>query len=377
MEKENVNRNIFGSKNGESLFSGNKNLSNLPLNMNFQNNFENSPFNNLDPQQNFTNNYKSVINFDQDFKKNFILSNTFSSRKVMLNFDINELNNVFQTNQNENKKSLGILDTKRCFHNESKTDDFISSLSSYNLTYNVINDKGIHYIKSFSEHTDRINDFSIIEKHSAFCSVASDGFIKIWDLKGDTKSVKTFNTGKEMYSCSTFDDYLCVGVGKDIVVWDLRTMKPISKVNFLHSENILSTKISMINNKPVLITGGDDNLVNVVDLSKPKITLDSIISTINTGQTVLKATLIGESELFLKTFSSSESISLWNLENNTEIIMFDPKNEELDITFIIDYDSSNFNTNINSKKQSDFTDLHGYFGNIAFGNNKYYFTLFF
>lgn len=281
----------------------------------------------------------SFMSFKSDLKsfqlanntKKYSLNDKINQKKVILNYNINDA--ITQNNveiSNIPSSNVAILVSKRAILDN----DFVSSLSNFQLNYNSITDKGILLQKTYTEHIERINDIDIINEHSALASASNDGTIKLWDLKGLNNSVKTFNAGKPVWSVHTHGEFLCAGIEKDLVIWSLKTMKPFAKINFLHSEAILSIKIQLINGKPYLITTGDDGLINVVDISTPKITTDSIVSTINTNQTILSAELVNDINI-VQAITASENLVLYNLENNSEIVSFDFKAEGLGSNYIV------------------------------------------
>lgn len=286
---------------------------------------------------------------DVFFKKTFELSNSFNINPIAASYNINDLL-ISQKTEKNIDEVFGVLETK----NGLLENDFISSISNFQLNYNTISDKGINVVNSFNEHTGRINDFEIIQEHSAFVSVSTDGHIKIWDLRGSNKSVKTFKPEKPVWSCSVFGEYLCAGIEKDVVVWSLKTMKPYAKINFLHSEAILCLNIKFVEGKPYLISSGDDGLINVLDISTSKISTDNIVSTLNANQTIASVDLLNNSLNFVKASTSTEVFTIYNLENNAEVMSFDAKQAEIDTDYIINTSTLDESTNKMNVKLGNF-----------------------
>jgi WD40 repeat protein len=343
MEKDIEISNYSNSNNSKINYNVMKNSNNY--NSNIDTNY------NLDSYKDFKHNLKSFQTATNS--KKYLLDNSFYNKTMLINYNINEAYNLISTESTKPliKSNTAILSSKRGVLNN----DFISSLSNFQINYNTITDKGILCEKTYSEHSERINDIDVIPDHSAVSSASNDGTIKLWDLKGSTSSAKTFNTGKPVWSVHTHGEYLCAGIEKDLVIWSLKTMKPFAKINFLHSEAILSIKIQIINGKPYLVSTGDDGLINVLDISTQKITTDNVVSTINTNQTMLFSELVNDVNV-VQALTASESLIMFNLENNSEIVSFDFNAEGLGSNYIV-----NSKIRQNSSEKID----------VVLGSNKY------
>ena len=273
---------------------------------------------------------------EQDYLKYYSLNKKFVKRNLLYSCNLNEIfyKKVNEEEGNTDGTNIGILQAK-------VVDDrnFITNNSNFSLHLNELSQSNIKYNKNYLEHTQRVNDFCLINDYSTFCSASDDATVKIWDLKGDNKSVKTFKTVKRAWSVCYSQNFICAAIERDVVVWDLRTLKPFGKLGSLHSEAILSLKIKEIEGKFYLISGGDDGLVNITSLNEPKLSLDSILYTINTEQTVVYANLLDLTTVM--TMSSSEILNFFSLENNNKLLSFNLINESLDLNYWIenkDYD---------------------------------------
>lgn len=269
-------------------------------------------------------------------RPNITFSENFRVRSTPSVFDINEIllqNSEEQQSNSGIKKREGLVLAKRGFLDN----DFLSVTSNYEIHYNLLNtESGVSFVKSYKSHTDRVNDFVLLGNYSAFASGGKDNKVKIWDLKGGNKVVKEFGLTAEVTCLSVYDEFLCVGSGKGVVIWSTKTMKPFAKINFLHSDTILSLQIKEVAGVKYMITSAEDSLINILNLSDPNITQDSVINTINTNQAATYANLLGDVTHYLYAINSNETLSLYNLEKNTEVMNFDAKDESLGINYIVD-----------------------------------------
>lgn len=309
---------------------------------------KNGIFGNTNGKLNLFDNYKTLdheklkneINkcsgmFDKILNSNFKKSNSFFNNGLLIT---NNINDIFST------KSVGILESKP-FNSNS----FITSNSNFTMNYFVVNSNGINLANSFNEHTQRINSVAINKKYEFFASASNDGAIKLWQ-PNVKDSVKTFSTNKNCWTIFTKNDFLYAGIEKGIVIWDLRTLRTFSQLNYIHSEPVLNISVDTFDGVDYMVTSGEDSLINILDLSNQKLTTDSVIATMNTSQISTNVEFIKNSSYYMiKSHTSNEELKIYNLEKNSEIYSFDVKCEELKLDYIIDsvYDYSNGLININ------------------------------
>ncbi len=242
-----VNNNIFKNGNSDSLNS-----------FNFPNNLISSK------EKKLTNTEKNFVDFHSKGK------NDLEIKKV---YNINEI-----TNQSDNH----LLKVKI---NPNFQNEFALINSNFHVNYLELNKDGAFNIGSFAEHSDRINDITFFESQNSvfqksFVSCGNDGCIKIWDSRSPN-SAKTFKTnGIPVFCCDVTEDKLVCGFGREIGIWDLKTMKNICRYKAGHCEDVICVKLKDNNN---LLTAGEDGVINYFNIEE-KLNMDSVVSSLNLQQ---------------------------------------------------------------------------------------------
>ena len=270
--------------------------------------------------------------------KIFSISNNFHMKNIKLSYNINE---IFNTVDNINNTKEGIILSKRI----KNTNKFLSVISNYEIHLNEVSKDGINFIRAYKGHEQRINDIVILDTYPVFVSGSEDGKLKIWSLE-ENKKLKEFKLEhSELTSLACYNEYLFAGTGKGgLNVFNLKTMKKVSSKR-IHSERISNITVCRgVEGSDYLITCGEDSLCNLIILDdiasfikEAELPDDIIISTINMSQNMIKADLLGNSKYFLYGSNSDESLSIFNLEKNTELLKFDAKNDYLGINYIADF----------------------------------------
>ena len=317
--------------------------------MNFSTGLLSLPLSNITDRETVIKLFNNTAN-NHNKNSNLNIFNTFIEVNATSCLNINTNSNNINNKLNENKS---ILLTKKAFDNK---DEFISVISDFSLDYSVVNpDKSIKRLKSFTGHTERILDFTILEKYSVLASGSKDNKIKLYDIKGKENAIKEFKLKDEVASVYSYKEFLFAGTGRWLIVWNMKTMKTFAQLNYLHSGNILNINVETVDNNPYLITSGEDCIVNLIDLNYlinnsysnnnnntnnsnklNSVSTDCVITAINTNKVIEKSNLLGNSLNYLYTKSSDYNISVYNMQNNNEICCFNGINEQLGSNYIVD-----------------------------------------
>lgn len=248
-----------------------------------------------------------------------------------------DINQILQQNANSVNAILSIKSNPH-FRNE-----LITVNSNYSMNYLRLTDTNITSIGNY-ECNSRINavsffNNSIQDLSRSFVSGDNQGNICIWDQiqRNPVFTIDVHSKG-EVFALDTKDFYIVAGCGKEIGLWDIRRMKQIGKASYAHSESVNCVKFI----ETFLISGSEDNILNIFDLNnngetgteiKNYLNKDSVYLTFNLGQSIESV-----SELEPGYLSVISTVNTFHVISNTgvEKYMFDAKNEQLDIDYILD-----------------------------------------
>ena len=259
------------------------------------------------------------------------LPNIPNSFSVLFAVDINE---ILQ------EKNNSILFIKR---NPHFPNELITVNSNYSMNYLTLTDTNITSIGNFIGNS-RINAVSFFNNSlpdlsRSFISGDDNGNICIWNQtnKNPVFTLSVKDKG-EVLSLDTKDYYIVAGYGKEIGLWDIRTMKQIGKASYAHSESVNCVKFI----ETFLISGSEDNILNIFDLNntgepgtevKNYLKKDSVYLTLNLGQSIESV-----SELDTGYLSVISTVNTFHVISTTGIekFVFDAKNEQLEVDYILD-----------------------------------------
>jgi hypothetical protein len=123
----------------------------------------------------------------------------------------------------------------------------------------------------------------------------------------------------------------CLGYGKEIGIWDLKTMKQTQKCKFGHSEDVTSVRL----NQNTLISGGEDSIINAFNIEQG-LTMDSVLSTVNINQTISNINYLDKEINFVQAITTVNTYHIMNMFTGIEQFQFDAKNENYNTEYILD-----------------------------------------
>lgn len=257
---------------------------------------------------------------------------------ILSSFDINQ---IFP------KMNISILSVKI---NPNISSEFVLINSNFSISYIQIQKEGIKCLGTYNEHTDRINDVCFCKRkeepwNRIFFSGGNDGQIKLWknDIKDSVKTISTNGKGP-VIALDCNEMILCAGFGKEICIWEIDKLKQIGKACYAHSDLVSCVRLR----GQYLITGGEDNIINVFDLKigieKRKqypnvnninlLDQDAVFITVNLGQSVVSLNVLEES--YISAVTSVNTFHVIDLLTGLIKYEFDAKNEQLNLNYIID-----------------------------------------
>ena len=260
--------------------------------------------------------------------------------------------------------------------NPNKQGEFIIVNSNFTMNYLSFNTQNISLSCNgvYSEHKSRINDISFFHSNQSplsesFVSGDNDGNILLWDSRAKSSSYKLSTNGKGgIFSLDTNENYLAAGYGNEIAAWDLKTMKRIGKNSEMHSE--LVTCVKFFEN--YLISGGEDNIINIFDINngnelnkkinKNILDSDYSVSMMNMGQSIYNVSTIKPN--YISAITTINTFFVIELKSCIPTYEFDSKN------IITDYVLDSYYNNKNDLIQLACGNFNGVICTINFNVEK-------
>ncbi len=203
----------------------------------------------------------------------------------------------------------------------------------------------------YKEHKSRINDISFFHSNQSplsesFVSGDNDGNILLWDSRAKSSSYKLNTNGKGgILSLDVNEYFLAAGYGTEIAAWDLKTMKRIGKNSSAHSDLVSCVKFY----EKYLISGGEDNIINIFDISngnelnkkinKNILDSDNAVSMMNMGQSIYSVSTMKQN--YISAITSVNTFFIIDLKSCVHTYEYDSKNLISDYILDSYYDSKN------------------------------------
>ena len=237
--------------------------------------------------------------------------------------------------------------------NPNKQGEFIIVNSNFTMNYLSYNPQNISLSCNgiYTEHKSRINDVSFFHSNQSplsesFVSGDNDGTMLLWDSRAKSSSYKLSTHGKgAVYSLDTNQNFLAAGYGTEISTWDLKTMKQIGKSSFAHSEIVTCVKFF----ENYLISGGEDNIINIFDITagdemnkkinKNILKAENVVSTMNMGQNIFNVSTMKQN--FISAITTVNTFFVIDLKSCVQTYEFDAKNNATDYILESYYDAKN------------------------------------
>ena len=237
--------------------------------------------------------------------------------------------------------------------NPNKQGEFIIINSNFTMNYLSYNPNNLslscHGI--YNEHKSRINDVSFFHSNQSplsesFVSGDNDGNILLWDSRAKSSSYKLNTNGKGgILSLDVNEYFLAAGYGTEIAAWDLKTMKRIGKNSSAHSDLVSCVKFY----ENYLISGGEDNIINIFDISngnelnkkinKNILDSDNAVSMMNMGQSIYSVSTMKQN--YISAITSVNTFFIIDLKSCVHTYEYDSKNLISDYILDSYYDSKN------------------------------------
>jgi len=114
-------------------------------------------------------------------------------------------------------------------------------------------------------------------------------------------------------------------------------MKHLTNCKFAHSETCSSLKIK----GNILLSGGEDNIINAFDVSQNTLTMDNVLATINSGQAVSQIDFFDNELEYAQVVTTVFTYMIMNMQTGAKSFEFDAKNEAINTEYILDAFYSN------------------------------------
>jgi WD40 repeat protein len=164
-----------------------------------------------------------------------------------------------------------------------------------------------------SAHDSTICDLQMID-FQTIASCSRDGSFRLFDIRQPQDAiwihqVSTCRSDAEVNSISVYETTLAVTVDSVIALFDIRQRKCFFEYSDLHHEPV--TKLRIVDEK-ILISAGEDGLINIVDYTDLKKDGDgqTPIVVMNPGEGIRSFSILNT---LICSISSTEAVSIYNL----------------------------------------------------------------
>lgn len=244
-------------------------------------------------------------------------------------------------NQITNDPSNSVLKIKI---NPNCPSDILVVNSNFTMNYLNLNTQtaSLQNVAIYSlKEKERINDVAFFKNNQApfnksFISADNGGNILIWDSRAKDFSYKISTHGKgSVLTLDVNDKYFAAGYGREICMWDLKTLKQIGKSSFAHSEPVTCTRFK----DNFLLSSGDDYVINIFNLlpgekDKNLLRKENVELTVNLGQSI--ATISPLESDYLGAITSVNTFHVVNLASGSSQYQYDAKNQSIGSDYILD-----------------------------------------
>nr|XP_023017107.1 WD repeat-containing protein 89 [Leptinotarsa decemlineata] len=206
----------------------------------------------------------------------------------------------------------------------------VATLSDHSCVVYNIHGNQVAKIEDFTEHTNNIIDCRFSSgNNNLIYTGASDGVVKLWDIRTPNKSVINFTdttveNGKDQKPFNCFDiscnDRL-LAAGTDLsggdsflLFWDTRSKKLLGGYWESHTDDITQVKFHPDDTNK-LISGSTDGLINVYDLSQT-CEDDALIECLNTESSIEQLTWFEKNKNYsISCITHTSDLQLWNTDD--------------------------------------------------------------
>jgi len=162
-------------------------------------------------------------------------------------------------------------------------------------------------------HAAVVNDLQFAPDQNQLVSAASDGSVKIWDIRSRTVA-QEFRGGDELWSSSVSVDGLTLCAGSEAVVylWDRRVVDhPRLILDEVHTESVTQVRFHPVH-RQMLVTGSVDGLVCLLNSDSPNAD-DALTSVLNGDVSVARVGFFGPALEHVYTTTHIEGLNCWSL----------------------------------------------------------------
>eukprot|EP00735_Rhodelphis_limneticus_P014773 TRINITY_DN8853_c0_g1::TRINITY_DN8853_c0_g1_i1::g.19033::m.19033 TRINITY_DN8853_c0_g1::TRINITY_DN8853_c0_g1_i1::g.19033 ORF type:complete len:384 (+),score=39.34,sp/Q54QU5/WDR89_DICDI/27.18/3e-32,WD40/PF00400.27/1.3,WD40/PF00400.27/8.3e+02,WD40/PF00400.27/1.1e+02,WD40/PF00400.27/0.0022,WD40/PF00400.27/0.0012 TRINITY_DN8853_c0_g1_i1:82-1233(+) len=183
-----------------------------------------------------------------------------------------------------------------------------------------------------------INDLWVHNSHPHLIFAASSGlYTSAWDLRTGNLALN-FKHGEEVWTASLQSEGVTLATGTDheICLWDLRTQRTISHIDYVHTEPVTRLRWHPVQTS-LLLSGSVDGLATLFNPSVADED-DALSIVLNVQQPVSQLGFFGDNAEYVWATSTVESLALFRLADSARLGSFPAAREAISgCPFPVDY----------------------------------------
>jgi WD repeat-containing protein 89 len=186
-----------------------------------------------------------------------------------------------------------------------------AALSNRRLMLYSLSEAALRFFGELHGHEGTIRDLQGGSQNepNLVHAACSDGRVCGWDLRSG-QVVESYSSGAETVCCSRNDAFVAAGSRDKVLLWDRRASKLAASYSDTHAQEVTQVAFHPVQ-VGALISGSEDGLIAVFDVSGPLDEDEGFRSALNIDTAVAKLGFYGPSGENLWCCSGTESLHLW------------------------------------------------------------------
>lgn len=278
----------------------------------------------------FSDFFPHVSLFDHAHPPSFIPPSNIKNRNINHSNSFSQffLQNTINTSTNTPQKIVARMSASMSSDSLIATSHRDKSITLYDYQQSMTQ---LQQIAVLSDgHKGIINNITFGLRPNLLATASDDATVVCWDTR-TAKSASVFHPKHSLplYSCAFSEDTLVAGGDENIYLWDFRKQNNCAVIENYHSEGITQLQFHPKNPRR-LFSSGLDGFINQYNLEINDFEDDdTLITTLNTDNSVSRFGFFGPNAEFLYNISTIETLNLWNIQEAIPVSKFPKIRSEL------------------------------------------------